>query len=72
MVESEEGNLFNANLMTGYFLYNKAKRRRSTLYITKEIFKKKHIIKQFKTIKRNSRLLSFNEFEHFLYQTNRL
>ena len=37
--------------MTRYFLYNKAKTRGNTLYITKnEIFKAKHINEQLKTI----------------------
>ena len=59
MVESEEGNLFNANLMTGYFLYNKAKRRRSTLYITKRNFQKKAYYQAIQNYKTKFKIIKF-------------
>ena len=71
MIEAEEDSSVNANLMTVYFLYSKAKMRGSTLpvYYKNKIFKTKVINKELKTMKRNS---SFTKFEHFIYWTNRL
>ena len=45
MIGAEEDRKVNANLMTGYFLYSKAKTRGSTLYIQKKTkFSKESIL----------------------------
>ena len=53
MIEAEEDSSVNANLMTVYFLYSKAKMRGSTLpvYYKNKIFKTKVINKELKTMK---------------------
>ena len=44
MIEAEKDNKVNANLIKGYFLYNKVKTRGSTLYVTKTKFSKESIL----------------------------
>ena len=44
MIEAEKDNKVNANLINGYFLYNKVKTRGSTLYVTKTKFSKESIL----------------------------